>query len=299
VQLDLPEVTVPPGQEVQVCRFLKLPSDTDFFFDHVQMETTAGGRHLYVMKSEYFDFPDDFHPDCFAPVDTNTWAVVVNSQTRHLDWTLPQGVAFHLHRRTQLMVQAHYYNTGPSPIAGRATVNLWQRDAAQVEHWANVVTAVYNNIHLAPGASMQVTQHCTLPVDTAETAPQNRIHPVHILALTGDFHRAGRQYGVRHFHLDQTGGCPPTCPGTEDDPVYYSNQDGMNPPFQTFSSGSEPQLPNADGFSFTCAYQNDSAETVSFGPRVLTQEHCNMFVYFWPAPMDGMTLGCVEVTGAW
>src|SRR5262249_40222380 len=87
VQLDLPQVTVPAGQEVQVCRFLKLPSDSDFFFDHVQMETTDGGRHLYVMKSEYFDFPDDFHPDCFAPVDTNTWAVVVNSQTRHVDWT--------------------------------------------------------------------------------------------------------------------------------------------------------------------------------------------------------------------
>ena len=33
--------------------------------------------------------------------------------------------------------------------------------------------------------------------------------------------------------------------------------------------------------------------------RVLTQEHCTLFIYFWPAPKDGLTLGCTEITGAW
>src|SRR5438477_363920 len=84
--------------------WLKLASDTDFFFDHVQMEMTEGGRHLHLMKSEFFDFPDELRQDCFAPVDTNTWALVVNSQSKHLDWTLaPAGVAFRLRRKTQLM----------------------------------------------------------------------------------------------------------------------------------------------------------------------------------------------------
>src|SRR5215510_7069233 len=45
VQFNIPAVTVPPGGEVQVCLKVKLPSTTDFYFDHIQMEMTPGGRH--------------------------------------------------------------------------------------------------------------------------------------------------------------------------------------------------------------------------------------------------------------
>jgi len=299
VQFNVPSVMVPPGQESQVCLYLKLPWDVEFFFDHIQMETTDGGRHLYVFKNEYFDHDEGFVPDCFTPVDTNQWAVVVQSQNQHLDWTLPDGVAFRLRRLTQLMVIAHYYNTGSAPISGRATINLWSRDPATVQHWGNVVVAVQNNISIPPSQSLQVKQHFTLPVDTAETAPANRIHPTHILALSGDFHRTGRDFHVVDFHLSSTVGCPPTCPGTEGTTAFYDTTDGMKPLMQIFAAGTEPVIANQDGFSFTCNYQNDSSSTVVFGPRVLTQEHCTLFTYFYPAPMDGMTLGCTEITGAW
>jgi hypothetical protein len=298
LQFDLPQVMVPPGQEVQACWYLKLPSDDDFFFDHVQSAVSEGGRHLYLFKSEYFDVADDFRTDCFEPVDTNQWSVVLNSQNRNLDWTLPDGVAFHLRHRTQIMVQAHFYNTGTQPVPGRATINLWRRDDATVRHWANVIVAVQNNISIPPEGSFTTKLHCTLPVDTAETATANRIHPTHILALAGDFHRAGRDFQVENFQLSSTNGCPPNCPGTEGPPIYYDMSDGMNPLWKPFPDDAAT-LPNQAGFSFTCAYQNQTNQTVSFGPHVLTEEHCTLFIYFYPAPMDGMNLGCTEITGAW
>ena len=301
VQFNMPEVTVPPGGEVQVCLFFKLPSDTDFFFNHIQMEMSPGGRHLYVWKSEFFDFPDEFRTDCFAPVDTNTWAVVVQSQNEHVDWPIDApGVAFRLRHKTQMMLMAHYYNTGTQPITdARATVNLWNVDPSTVQHWANSLVAVQNNINIPAGQSGSVNLHCTLPVDTVEQAYP--IHPTHILALSGDFHHAGRDFSVDQFHLTSTTNCPPTCPGTvSNPPVFYDTHDGMSPLWQTFAFGTEPIIQNYYGFDFTCNYDNTMGTTaLTFGPRVLSQEHCTLFMYFWPAPMDGLTLGCTEITGAW
>jgi hypothetical protein len=277
----MPGVTVPPGQEAQVCVFFKLPSDTDFFFDRVQVEMSDGGRHFYLMKSEFFDFPDDYQTDCFAPVDTNTWNVVLNAQNKSMDWKVPDGVAFRLRRKTQLRMIVHFYNTGTEPLVGRATINLWRRDVAQVQSWVGVIAAVQNNISLAPGETKQVKLHCTLPIDTAEQA--FKIHPTHILALNGDLHRTGTDFAVESFQLTSPSmGCPPTCDGIEGAPMFYDTTDGMNPLMKTFVPGSEPIIQNNWGFSFTCSYNNTTGQTVSFGPRVLTQEHCTLFIYFWP-----------------
>src|SRR5262249_360607 len=121
-----------------------------------------------------------------------------------------------------------------------------------------------------------------------------------ILALSGDFHHAGRDFNVDQFQLTSTANCPPTCPGNETPPVFYDTTDGMAPLWKTWAPGSEPIVHNYFGFNFMCNYDNTMGTMpLTFGPRVLTQEHCTLFIYFWPAPKDGLTLGCTEITGAW
>jgi hypothetical protein len=37
-------------------------------------------------------------------------------------------------------------------------------------------------------------------------------------------------------------------------------------------------------------FVNNTNRTITFGPQVETQEHANVFIYFYPGPEDGRTL---------
>jgi hypothetical protein len=37
-------------------------------------------------------------------------------------------------------------------------------------------------------------------------------------------------------------------------------------------------------------FVNNTNRTITFGPHVETEEHANVFIYFYPGPEDGRTL---------
>ena len=131
LQLATPAFSVPAGTEVQHCYWFKLASDVDIDVVRFQVKYLAGSHHMNLFQTNQ-DLADH-DADCFGPVDfsseqnPNGYDLIVGSQSHDFDWTMPDGVAFKLKARRQLMLQTHYVNasTQASPFGvGHVKVNL-------------------------------------------------------------------------------------------------------------------------------------------------------------------------------
>ena len=114
-----------------------------------------------------------------------------------------------------------------------------------------------------------------------------------VAAANGHFHSRGKRFSI--FAWD---GVSTTRP--PDSARFYQSEAWAEPDMAT---GLNVQLPQGGGIYWTCEYQwsepadgcaaldekdplhaNDCCYT--FGPKVETSEHCNVFLYYWPKTAD-------------
>jgi len=69
----------------------------------------------------------------------------------------------------------------------------------------------------------------------------------------------------------------------------YLSENWDDPPFVTYSDG-QVKIPPGWGIIYRATYVNNTNQTIRFGPHVETEEHGNIFIYFYPGPEDGRTL---------
>jgi hypothetical protein len=268
VQLRTPRFPVPAGEEVQHCYWFKLPSDVDLEVVAFQIRYLEGSHHMNLFQTDQ-DF-DDHDAPCFtgvfSPMGTNGYDLIVGSQTGNFDWKLPDGVAFKLKARRQLMLQTHYVNakTQAAPDGvGQVTVNLVaEKDTSKIRAHMGTMFANNVNVRIPPRASRAFTTSCTLPNDA------------HVAALTGHFHSRGKVFSV---NLSPDG-------RTANEEIYRSRA-WDEPPFRVLDT---PRfIPGGGGLQYTCEFQNNGDEEIVFGPKVETNEHCNLFAYFYPSEGGG------------
>jgi hypothetical protein len=267
LQLHIPRFTVPAGSEVQHCYYFKLPSDVDLEVVRFEIAYLQGSHHMNLFRTTT-QVPDH-DEECFVPMDfstpTNPGGVdlIVGSQTEALDWKMPEGVAFKLKAHTQLVLQTHYVNASTQVSAlgaGEVWVNLHTApDPAKIT--AHVGTMFANNMQLKipPHSQVSFETGCSLP------------HAVNVIAATGHFHSRGRVFEVRSCPTDMR--APETTP-------FYQSQAWNEPPFKVLDTPISLQA--GGGLDYTCEFVNEGTETLTFGPHVETQEHCNLFAYFYP-----------------
>lgn len=270
VQLHVNRFPVPAGTEVQHCYYFKLPSlpdGADLEVVRFEIAYLPGSHHMNLFRTTT-DFPDH-DEDCFTPMDfstpTNPGGVdlIVGAQTEALDWKMPDGVGFKLKARTQLVLQTHYVNASTQRSAlgaGEVWVNLHGApDPTKIT--AHVGTMFANNmqIKIPPHSHVSFETGCSLPQD------------VNVIAATGHFHSRGRTFEVRACPSDMR---------APDATAFYQSQAWDEPPFKVLD---QPiALKAGGGLDYTCEFVNDGADTIVFGPHVETQEHCNLFAYFYP-----------------
>jgi hypothetical protein len=147
--------------------------------------------------------------------------------------------------------------------------------------------------------------------------PNNNIPPnpplitrdVVIAALNGHFHWRGKSFEIRLWdgkNKVQSGptrgapiGCAPCLPGqdtswTEFDRMgeknqLYLSENWNDPPFKVYEAGQIIAKPS-QGIVYRVTFVNNTNMTIRFGPHAETEEHANVFVYFYPGPSDGRTL---------
>jgi hypothetical protein len=265
IQIGTPEFSVPAGQERQWCYYFKLPSDVDLDVVRFEVRFLAGSHHMNLFQTDK-DVPDH-DEDCFArmpftsPENPHGVDLVVGSQSTSLDWSLPAGVAFKLKAHRQLVLQTHYVNaaTQQTPSGyGKVLINfVTEPDLAKISAHMGTMFANNVNIHIPPRSARSFSTTCGLP------------HAVKLAALTGHFHSRGKVFSV---NLAPNGADP-----TEE---IYRSRAWDEPPFRILP---EPiDIPASGGLYYTCEFQNKSDLDVKFGPRVDTDEHCNLFAYFYP-----------------
>ncbi len=269
VQLETPDFPVAAGTERQWCYFFKLPSDVDLDVVRFQIRYLAGSHHMNLFQTDV-DVADH-DEDCFekmpftSPENPHGVDLVVGSQTEALDWTLPPGTAFRLKAHRQLVLQTHYVNAGTQQTPsgyGKVKINLVSEpDHSKIKAHVGTMFANNVNIHIPPHESRSFSTTCGLP------------SAVKVVALTGHFHSRGKIFSV---NLAPDGADP-----TEE---VYRSRAWDEPPFKVLA---EPRdLPAGGGLFYTCDFQNRSDLDIKFGPRVDTEEHCNLFAYFYPWEQD-------------
>ena len=315
-QIETPEVSVEPGDEVQNCYFFKVsdiakaaglePTDK-FNLNRVQIAQRDGSHHMNIFRVRTIVGLDPTKGtveglngagECFKSPNWADWPLVANSQQDgQQDWEFPEGVANVFEPDEWLMVQTHWVNATSQATpqeAGKVRINLWHTPAEAVKHQMGTLFATKQSI--------RVCQSNPTPQYSGSCQFKNE-EPVTIIGANGHFHSRGKQFDMYTWD-----GVSIETPPEAD--RFYRSEAWDDPPMLT-SPELELKVPANGGVFYTCNYgwsQPDPAVGCSgldaydemkymtpaenldccytFGPIVEKNEHCNIFVYYYPKADD-------------
>lgn len=272
VDVKIGPFAVPENDEVQTCFYLKVPSDTDLDLGKVIIDFAQGTHHMHVY------YGDDDHADgaeeCFQAVNFDRWHLLVGAQRPHLEWELPEGIAFHVKAHQQLLVQVHFVNAGTLKTAdntAQGTIHFETRDPATVVGYMGSIFGQQRSIEIGPRSEFSVDGICKLP------------HELSIGALAGHYHFKGSAFTAARLNADGTAEAP-----------FYTTTDFAEPAFDLYGEDKPLRFSAGDRILWHCDYSNSTDATFKFGPRELTEEHCNMFGFYYPARGQQEFTACVS-----
>jgi hypothetical protein len=302
----IPTFEVPRGTEVQDCYFVTVPDFgvDQIWVDKVELGMNPGSHHfnVYRVTKETELKPEngvDVTLDngvpakliksgaCFDSSNFNEFPLVVNNQHATVEepvftWSLPDGVAFPLARGELLMFQPHYVNASDqvTPYMGRGQVNF-HRTFEENPMELGTLFATQQSIRVCQSdADPFYVGTCSFPQEGG----------VRIAAVNGHFHLRGEEFTIKTWD-----GVSVTEPPDENE--FYQSYAWQEPIMMT---GLDLEVPEGGGIWWTCDYEwkapghgtcddvnavdPDQADDCcyTFGPHVETQEHCNVFLYYWP-----------------
>ncbi len=321
VAFETPAFTVAPGQEVQNCYFFKvsdlladagLDPTAPLNLHRVRIaQPTSGSHHMNIFRVRTILGLDPAKGDvlstngegeCFKSPNWADWPLIANTQEagpgNDFNWTFPKGVVNIIQADEYLMVQSHYVNatTQTTPEGtGKVDIAFGHIDSKDAEQEMGTLFATRQSIRICQsnptpsyGGGCQIKSP----------------HDVTIIGANGHFHSRGTEFDM--FAWD---GSSIVEPGQ--DAMFYQSKAWDEPPMLTSPELSLTLAPNA-GVWYTCHYQwsEPSAEAggcaaldeydktkygtadenlnccYTFGPIVEKNEHCNVFMYYYPKVDD-------------
>ena len=288
-QIRIPPFDVPVGSEVQRNYYFKAGIDQAAVATRIEFIYPPGSHHFNLFTSDTEDRPDGSFEDTFDAIPFQTWSLRASSQRQRLDWTLPPGVGILFAPHQQILGQIHFVNSGlqTSPLGGMAVVNVHTQPPEEIPVRLGTMFGQNKSIALPPHAES------TWDFGTTFNAfgIQDRVK---VSAVTGHFHWRGKSFEVRLWDGQNKDGNGFPQDGEFDrmgpQSTIYRSDDWNEPPFRIFPSGQEVEVPAGWGVVYRTIFYNPSDTFIFFGPHVETEEHANLFVYFYPGPPDGKTL---------
>jgi hypothetical protein len=240
-----------PRHEKYVC--VRLTAASDIYIKAIRPVAPQGTHHTVLMLGS--PDGDDGVTDCnSALVKPAIYASGVGTQAL----TLPSGVAVHVRRGQQLLLNLHLFNGGDATLTGTSGIEILEARPEEVQHEAGVVlTGKAQGLQVPPNRSTQVGR-CTTPANVTifSIAPHMHMLGIHMRV---SYANAGGG-GVRELYNQD-----------------YSF-DG-----QRFSDLATPLVTSAGGrLTIECTYMNTTGQTVVFGESS-TQEMCYALTFVYPA----------------
>jgi hypothetical protein len=303
--LRTPEFDVPAGTEIQDCYFARVPDlgADELWIDRIVTGINPGSHHVNVFRVRTIQWldPADGEPvdlgsvegtliaggECWNSGNWSDWPLVANSQKSGIDdpvneWRLPDGVGLRFEPGELLMLQVHYVNatTQATPWRGRVGINFHRSEVAEpVEMGTMFATQQSIRICRSRPNPQVYSGTCSFPAGTQ----------IRVDAANGHFHSRGRRFEI--FSWDGRA----AAPGER----FYESTSWDEPPMAT---GLDVEVPPGGGIWWTCTFDwvepsvegggcdaVDAADEegegdccYTFGPKVETSEHCNVFLYYWP-----------------
>jgi Copper type II ascorbate-dependent monooxygenase, C-terminal domain len=273
VQLKITARPVPKGSEETLCHYFKLPSDVDLDVNRIQINVSGGSHHIHLYRPyQPLDVPDGFEV-CNQAVDFDKWALVVASQLRKTDWELPEGVAFHLKAGEQLLVQTHFVNVGSLETSGEGKVvmNLQDADPGTITAHAGAIFGQDRDVFVPALSNVSESATCTFP------------SAMEMIAQTGHYHFRGKRFTTYRWDDDTEGA------------LIYAHEGYADPEFTVY----DPPLPFAagQGLEWECYWENPNDVDYEFGPFTDSNEHCNLFAFYYPTGSPYESITCVREHG--
>lgn len=279
--------------ETQRCYFFDVPSDTPVWVNKFELAQNTGTHHLNIFRVKTIvnlsGNPGDVVADgqCWTSSNWADWPLVVNSQESsatpeaglppgHTNFTMPAGVAEQFQPHELLMLQTHYVNatTQQTPLQGKVLVNFDEVDASQVQNELGTIFATNQSIKICPGDTNKFFE---------TTCGVSQTQGVTIAGANSHFHSRGVDFWAAVQGPDGVVL-----------PQFYDNKIWNEPPM---AWGLDVALDAGDTIRYHCEYtvpadacgNPDAGCCFTFGGHVETQEHCNIFVYYYPKVND---VGC-------
>jgi hypothetical protein len=302
---------VPAGVEKQDCYFYKvsdlakangLDPTQPLYVHRVQISQRKGSHHMNVFRVRSIVGLDPANGavqegsngvgECFKSANWADWPLVANSQLDgQQDWTYPDGVGNQFQPDEWLMLQTHYVNAnsqGTPSGEGEVHVNFWTMPKEDVKAELGTLFATKQSIRVcASNPSPSFDGTCQFGSDK----------PVQIIGANGHFHSRGKQFDMYSWD-GKSVDTPP-----ESDHFYKST--AWDEPPMLISPELDRAVPAGGGVWFTCSYEwqmpdpsvgcdglnaidKEGADDCcyTFGPKVEQNEHCNIFVYYYPKADD-------------
>lgn len=276
VQLRVTSPPVAQGTEETGCHYLKLPSDVDIDVNRIQIAVSGGSHHIHLYRpfNSSVDLPDSFEV-CNMAVDFNVWELVVATQSRKTDWELPPGVAFHFRAGEQLLMQTHFVNVGSLETIGEGKVamNLNAALPEDVSAYAGALFGQDKDVVVPPLSSPTKAAECVFP------------NPITLIAQTGHYHFRGRRFST--FRWDN---------GVTGEEIYH-HEGYDDPAFTVYDPANPPTFAAGEGLQWECYWENPNNVEYKFGPFTDTNEHCNLFAFYYPTTAQHEAITCVTENG--
>lgn len=276
IQVKVTSPPVPEGKEETGCHYLKLPSDVDLDINRFKIAVSGGSHHIHLYRAvdRKLDLPDHYET-CNAAVNFDTWELVIAVQLRHTDWQLPPGVAFHFRAGEQILVQTHFVNVGSLDTTGegKAYMNLHTADPGTITAHAGALFGQDRDVFVPARSETTLSAECVFPKSIV------------LMAQTGHYHFRGRRF--RTYRWDD---------GERGD-LIYEHEGYDDPLFQVYDPSDPLVFAAGQGLQWECLWMNDTGSDYEFGAFTDTNEHCNLFGFYYPtdAPQESMT--CVKENG--
>ena len=258
IQIHLPPFDVPPQFERELFYYVEIDTQDYLYINRITTTMRPGSHHFIV-----YTF-DDVNPN-FLPNEgiyrdirnfngtTNNGVLfqmqyhqfISGTQTRLFDYTFPEGVALKIDPSFGFDLNSHYANYSNDTIVGEVYNNFYFSDLEDVNHIAEILQFVNDDIYLPPNQETTLTAKYWIEDEYGES--------INVFQLFSHAHKLNTQFNMYKIKQDDQSFRE----------LIYLSYDWEHPPIMKF----DPPLHfNVnEGIEMEATYYNDTEDVVEWG----------------------------------
>jgi hypothetical protein len=256
---------VDAGSEKTQCLVTKLHNKEAFDYVHAFSQMTSGSHHLILYRDASALAGQTPPPEGLGDCQMDAARLFLyGAQEPTHDEAMPDGVASELDPDTTLILEAHYVNASPNAVTADVTVTLEPAVPGTIHDYAGIIFYMDDAFSIPAGAGFGSPAYTH---STTCSVPEG----LNIFRMTSHGHKRLTDFQI--YSEDLSGGT--------DAGKLYESTNWHEPVEETWPDASPLVTSANQGFRFQCTWNNESSNTIGYGPSV-EDEMCIMGAGYYP-----------------